>query len=99
MLPKFAAAYALKDIKDLRDIYLKTAKVTLAISTISRFINCLGKAFIILWVGKEGFAGSPVLLLLIAMNVLHALGSPAITLLQGIGKNKWVTYSEIGNAI
>jgi|GEM_PF-5141553 len=100
MLPKFAEAHALKDIRTLRAIYLKTVKITFAIAIFAAaLLSFWGEAFITLWVGRPGFAGVPVLLLLVAMNVFHALGTPAIALLQGIGKNRWVTYSEMGNAV
>ncbi len=100
MLPKFAEAYALKDIKTLSEIYLKTVKITFALAVfVAALLLSWGEAFINLWVGPAGFAGFPVLLLLVAMNIFHALGTPAIALLQGIGKNKWVTYSEMWNAV
>jgi O-antigen/teichoic acid export membrane protein len=40
-----------------------------------------------------------VILVLILMNVFHAIGTPACMVLQSCGKNRELTYSELLNAI
>jgi len=42
--------------------------------------------------------GADVLLLLIGMDLIHAVGTPAGLLLQGLARNRWFVHSEIVNA-
>lgn len=97
--PKFSRAFALGDIDRLRDLFLMVTKISLAMGTaVSIFIFFCGHSFIALWVGEANFAGTNVLVLLLLMNFFHALGTPVVALLQGIGKNEGVAYSEMVNA-
>jgi O-antigen/teichoic acid export membrane protein len=97
--PRFSGLYAKGDIEGARTLYLNIVKVTLLIMTsLGLGLFFLGEFFITLWVGEGNFAGSDVLVLLIMMNVFHAIGTPAAALLQGIGRNKELMYSEILNA-
>jgi O-antigen/teichoic acid export membrane protein len=68
-------------------------------TVIGIFLSIWGHAFINLWVGERNFAGMDVLVLLIILNFFHALGTPAVALLQGIGNNKAITYSEVVCAV
>ncbi len=97
--PRFSKLYALGDISGLRDLYLKITKISIAIMMpIAIFFIFFGHSFINLWVGEGNFVGRNVFLVLIGMNILHAIGTPTGLLLQGIGKNKKYMYSEIANA-
>ncbi|MBI5643599.1 MAG: polysaccharide biosynthesis protein [Deltaproteobacteria bacterium] len=97
--PRFSKFYAEGNMEGLRGLYLKSQKISLGImSVLAIFLFCWGRALINLWVGETNFAGMNVLALFIAMLFFHALGTPAIAMLQGIGKNKAVTWSEIVNA-
>lgn len=97
--PRFASLYTRGDYDGLGDLYVKIAKVCVVIMVgVGLGLVFLGRSFIGLWVGEENYAGTDVLLLLVIMNVFHAIGSPAAALLQGIGRNKELMYSEIINA-
>jgi O-antigen/teichoic acid export membrane protein len=98
--PRFSSLYAKGDIEGVGTLYLRIVKVTLLIMiSVGLGLFFLGESFIALWVGEGNFAGSDVLVLLIMMNVFHAIGTPAAALLQGIGRNKELMYSEILNAV
>lgn len=99
IFPQFSKLYTLGDIDSVRNLYVKATKASLAIMMpIAIFLIFLGEPFINLWVGKENFVGMQVLAFFIAMNFIHAVGTPAGLLLQGIGKNKALLCSEIINA-
>lgn len=99
MFPKFSQLYALKKIDELKLLYVRIAKISMVIMiTIAISLWFLGKSFICLWVGKESFVGMHVFSVFICMGFLHAIGTPAGILLQGIGKNKKFVYSELINA-
>lgn len=96
--PRFSSLYTKGELDDLRDLYLRIAKVSLVIMTsVGLGLLFLGQSFIGLWVGDENFAGMGVLVLLVAMNIFHAIGTPAAALLQGIGRNRELMWSEICN--
>jgi len=100
LFPKFSNLYALGKIDELKELFLKITKISVAIMTpLAIFLLFYGNSFINLWVGKENFIGMQVLALLIVMDFFHAFGTPSGLLLQGIGKNKMFMYSEIINAV
>ena len=97
--PTFSILYTRGDYDGLRGLYLKIAKLSLVImASVGLGLVFLGRSFIGLWVGEENYAGTEVLLVLVTMNVFHAIGTPAAALLQGIGRNKELMISEIINA-
>jgi O-antigen/teichoic acid export membrane protein len=99
IMPRFTTLFALGDLASLRKMYIKTTKITmLIVMPIVIFLIFWGRSFITLWVGGENFVGTDVFLVLVFMNIIHAIGTPGIALLQGIGRNKEVTYSECVNA-
>ncbi len=100
LFPRFSSLYAKGEINALASLYLMTTKFSLAVAMpLGIFPFFYGKPLIILWVGEENFVGTIVMLVFIAMNFIHAIGTPAGIVLQGIGKNKEITCSEIINAI
>ena len=97
--PRFSSLHALGDLEKLRELYLWITKISVAIiMPLVLFLLFFGQSFINLWVGPENFAGMGVLIVLILMDILHAVGTPAGLLLQGIGKNRRFVYSELVNA-
>ncbi len=100
IFPRFSKLYALGDIEGLRGLYLKTVKVSVGIMMpVTIFLLFFGCEFINLWVGPGNFAGMKILLVLLLMNFIHVVGTPAASLLQGIGKNREFVYSEVINAV
>jgi O-antigen/teichoic acid export membrane protein len=99
IFPRFSKLYALGDIDGLQDLYLKATKISLAImSPLAIFFVFFGQPLINLWVGEENFVGMDIFLIFILMDFIHAVGTPAGLLLQGIGRNKTFVYSETVNA-
>lgn len=99
LFPKFAEMYAKGDVERLHRVYMRVAKLSLAIMVpIALCLLVYGKAFIGFWVGSENFAGYGVLVTLVAMSLVHAIGTPTVNVIQGIGKNKAITVSEVVNA-
>lgn len=99
MFPVFSKLSALGDLNGLRGVYLTTTRISVGIMTpIAIYLLLFGHSFINLWVGSENWVGFNVFLLFIIMDFIHAIGTPPGLLLQGIGRNKWFTYSEILNA-
>jgi O-antigen/teichoic acid export membrane protein len=99
LFPTFSSLSAKGDLDGLRELYLKTVKMSLLIMTVLGIgILLLGPSFIGFWVGEGNFVGMPVLVVLVIMNIFHAIGTPAAALLQGVGRNKELMYSEIVNA-
>lgn len=100
IFPRFTRLFTIGDIDGLRSLYLKVTKLSIFIMLVTTvFLFFWGQDFINLWVGKDNFAGKDVLFLLLIMNFFHGLGTPAIALIQSIGKNKAITRSEVINAI
>jgi len=100
IFPTFTKLYTLKDINSLRSLFLKTVKISVAIFVpFAVFIAIFGHSFINLWVGEENYVGTSVLLVLIFINFLHAFAGPAGAILQGIGKNKEIMYSNVVMAV
>lgn len=98
--PHFSRLYALKDINSLRGLYLKLTKISLAIiAPVILFLIFWGRSFINLWVGKENFVGMSAFMVLVAMDFFHALGTSSVMLLQSIGKNRALMYSELANVV
>lgn len=99
MFPTFSRLYALGDLSALRSLYLTITRISIAIMTpIAIFLLFFGHSFIVLWVGPENWVGFNVFLMFIIMDFIHAYGTPIGLLLQGIGRNRWFTYSEMSNA-
>jgi len=87
------------DRDGLRGIYLALAKSSLVVMMpVGLFLGFFGESIIRLWVGEANFVGVGVLLVLIAMNVFHAIGTPAAMMLQSAGRNRELMYSELLNA-
>jgi O-antigen/teichoic acid export membrane protein len=100
LFPKFAEMYAKGDCTRLRNAYMRLAKLSLAIMVpISLCLLICGKTFIGLWVGPENFAGNGVLVALVVMGILHSIGTPTVSVIQSIGRNKLITRSEVVNAV
>jgi O-antigen/teichoic acid export membrane protein len=100
MFPKFSRLYALGELEELRSLYVAIAKGSLLImAPIGIGLAFLGEPFIALWVGSEHIVEHQVLLVLILMNVFHAIGTPACMVLQSCGRNKELMYSELLNAM
>lgn len=100
LFPRFSGAFAAGDRGRLGEAYLRMAKISLLIVTpLSLFLAVSGPGVIELWVGAENFVGVDVLLVLVAMNVFHAIGTPAAMALQSTGRNRELVYSEVLNAI
>lgn len=99
MFPRFSRLFALEDVEALGELFLVTAKVSIAVMMpVSIFLFFWGGEFIGLWVGPKAFVGMRVLPAFVAMTFLHSVGTPAVALLQAIGKNDEFVYSEIANA-
>lgn len=100
IFPKFTKLYTLNEIDKLGSLYLSVLKMTVAIVVPSIiFLGFFGQAFIAVWVGEKNFAGIAVLFTLIFMNFFHAFGTPPGLILQAIGKNRVLVYSEALNAV
>jgi len=99
VFPRCVRLFADRDSEQLRELYLHVTRVSLLIMTpVAIFLICLGPAFISAWVGESNFAGMGVLLVLVVMNMLHAIGTPAAMLLQSSGRNRELMFSELINA-
>lgn len=100
LFPRFSHLYALKDLEGARRLFLLVTWVSLAIVTpLILAVGYLGDAFISAWVGSDNFVGLPTLVVLLAMSLLHGIGTPVGLMLQATGKNKILTYSEVTNAV
>lgn len=100
LFPKFAVMYAKGDVEHLRLAYMHVAKLSLAIMVpVALCLLLYGETFIGLWVGRDNFAGYGVLGTLVAMSVVHAIGTPTVNVIQSIGKNREITCSEVVNAL
>ena len=100
VFPQFSSLYSTGNYEALGRLYLRIAKLSLAIMMpVGIFLILFGSSFIKLWVGGENFAGSNVLMVLVLMAFMHALGTPSGLLLQGIGKNVGLIYMIILDAI
>lgn len=99
MFPQFSRLYALKDMDRLHTLFLGISKISVAImAPIAIILLLFGQHFINLWVGPDNWVGLKVFCLFILMDFLHAIGTPVGIMLQGIGENKWLAYSEMANA-
>jgi len=97
--PRFSKLYAVQDFEQLQLLYLKISKLSVAImSGLGVVLIFYGKPFIDLWVGPGNFVGYETFFILVMIDMVHSFASPAGTLLQGIGKNRGLTYSEALNA-
>jgi O-antigen/teichoic acid export membrane protein len=100
LFPRFSNLYALRKIEELRELFLRTTKISVAIMTsLAICLFLYGQPFITLWVGNENFIGMSVLSALIIMDFFHASGTTPGLLLQGIGKNRIFVYSEVTNSV
>ena len=76
MFPRFAALHAVGDMASLAGLYLRLAKASLLLMMpVGLFLAFYGEPIIALWVGPAAFAGTGVLLVLVVMNVFHAVGT------------------------
>ena len=99
VFPRFSQLYTQGNMDELRRLYLRATKIPIAIMVpVGLFLGFRGQQFIGLWVGEENFVGMDVLTVLIAMQFVHAYTGAGAVLLQGIGNNKGLTYSEMINA-
>ncbi len=97
--PRFSKFYALGDIDRLREEYLRITKLSLAIMMpIAICLFFWGESLVALWVGEGHFVGLPVFSAFVLMDIFHAIGTPSGALLQAIGQNRAMTYSELVNA-
>ena len=100
MFPRFATLHAVGDMASLAGLYLRLAKASLLLMMpVGLFLAFYGEPIIALWVGPAAFAGTGVLLVLVVMNVFHAIGTPAAMALQSSGRNRELMYAEILNAV
>ena len=100
MLPTFSRLSAIGARKELAAAYLVITRVSMGVMVpIAIGLGFLGQDFIEGWVGRDGVGPLPVLLLLVAMDFVHAVGTPAGLMLQGIGRNKAFIYAETANAV
>lgn len=99
LFPRFSQLYALGNLEGTRRLFLRVTWISLAIITpLILVVAYIGKAFISFWVGSGNFVGWPTLLVLLAMSFIHAIGTPVGLMLQAIGRNKILVYSEMANA-
>jgi O-antigen/teichoic acid export membrane protein len=99
LFPTFTRLYTSRDMDGLRSLYVRTARIAMTIMVPFAFTLVLaGRQLINLWVGDKNFVGMSVLLVLVAMDFIHATAGPAGQVLQAIGKNKEFTYSAIADA-
>lgn len=100
LFPRFSALYALERWEELRALYLLAVKVSFGIMVpVGIGLFWWGEAFIDLWI-RPGTLSDPRLLgVLIAMNFIHVLGTPAAALLQASGQNRGFLASEVVNAV
>jgi O-antigen/teichoic acid export membrane protein len=100
LFPRFAALDARGEVAALRELYLRVVKGSLLVLVpIEIFLLVFGRTLLRVWVGPANALALDVFLVLVAMNVFHALGTPAAMLLQSIGRNRELMYSEIANAV
>jgi len=100
MFPTFARLWALKERGELATKYLLITRMSMGVMMpIGIGLALFGRSFINAWVGHDAVAGLSVLLILVAMDFVHAVGTPAGVLLQSTGRNKTFMYSEMANAL
>ena len=100
LFPKFASLSSSGAEDELRTAYLRTVRLSLLIGVpTSVCLLAFTPPLLDAWVGPGLFAGYGVLLVLVAMNLMHAIGTPAAMLLQSTGRNAEMMKAEIANAL
>jgi len=88
MFPTFSRLFALGKVDEARRRYLEIARGSLLVMAPTGIcLGLLGPRLLAMWVGSENVVGRDVLLVLILMNVFHAIGTPACMVLQSAGRN------------
>jgi O-antigen/teichoic acid export membrane protein len=100
MFPTFARLDALHRHDELAAMFVVVTRLSVGIMMpIAVVLALFGRSFIEMWVGTAGVPALSVLLLLVAMDFVHAAATPAAVVLQGIGRNKGFIWSETVNAV
>jgi O-antigen/teichoic acid export membrane protein len=98
--PRLAELAAEGRQQELGTAYLRLVKLTmLVLVPVDVFLLVWGQALIRFWVGPASTPANSILLVLVIMNVFHAIGTPASTLLQSAGRNRELLWSEMANAV
>lgn len=100
LFPNLSRLYASGDLEGLRNLFLKIANWSVTIIVIlSLFLIFCGREVIAIWVGPENVLDQEVFLVLVLLNLVHAVAGPAGQVLQAIGRNRWFTVSTLADAI
>jgi O-antigen/teichoic acid export membrane protein len=82
-----------------RDAYLQVVRLSMLVAVpVGICLAAFARPFLTIWAGPSLFAGAAVLAVLMAMHVIHAVGTPAVMFLQSAGRNRELTYAEVANA-
>ncbi|MBI2187966.1 MAG: polysaccharide biosynthesis protein [Acidobacteria bacterium] len=101
LFPRFASATCDAGHEGrTRATYLRVVRLSVLIAVpVGISLAAFAGPFVTVWAGPGMFAGGSVLAVLLAMHVLHAIGTPAVTFLQGAGRNHGLMYAEMANAV
>ncbi len=87
-------------IYKIRYIAIKNITITMAIYYfITIFIFFNAEKLIEIWVGEGNYAGDKILIILLLINLVHAIGATPSVIVQALTSGRRFMYSEIFNAI
>jgi O-antigen/teichoic acid export membrane protein len=100
ILPISSELHAVKDFGKLRELFLSSTRITLAVLIpIAVSLMILGRPLLEIWVGEAYAEQTPVLIVLVIAVVLDTILWPAGFLFQGMNRHRIPSLMTLGSGI
>ena len=100
LLPLFSGMHAGGEHDALRDTYVESARLSLALAMcLTLGLLVFGKTAIAVWVGPQYFVGMPTMVVLALLPTVHAVTHVGSILLIGLGRARSIALMSVPDAI
>ncbi|HVH31107.1 MAG TPA: polysaccharide biosynthesis C-terminal domain-containing protein, partial [bacterium] len=100
LLPLFSGMHARGEHDTLRDTYVESARLSLALAMcLTLGLLVFGKTAIAVWVGPQYFVGMPTMVVLALLPTVHAVTHVGSILLIGLGRARSIALMSVPDAL
>ena len=100
LLPLFSSMQAGGEHEALRDTYIESTRLSLALALcLTLGLLVFGKTAIAVWVGPQYFVGMPTLVVLALLPTVHAVTHVGSILLIGLGRARAIALMSVPDAL